>query len=126
MRDQLKSAGLVEHLLWLLRRRRRFCVVGASMLPTLRAGDEVLVNPYAYRIKLPQVGDIVIVRHPFNNDVQKMVKRVVRAENGRFFLAGDNRTESSDSRSFGLLPTTALLGQVTSRLLPSSSDKSIN
>lgn len=121
MQDQLKSAGLVEHLLWLLRRRRRFCVVGASMLPLLCAGDEVLVNPYAYRAKSPQVGDVVIARHPFNNDVSKMVKRVVSVENGRFFLAGDNHAESSDSRSFGSLPITALLGQVTSQLLSSDS-----
>ena len=118
MKIQLKSASLIEHILWLLRRRRRIRIVGDSMLPLLHSGDELLLNPYAYSAKLPHVGDIVVARHPFNNDVGKIVKRVGKVENGRFFLVGDNPSaiSSSDSRSFGTLPITAIIGQVTSRL----------
>ena len=47
-----------EILLWLIRKRRRYRVKGDSMLPLLRADDEVLVNQNAYRHQSPQMGDI--------------------------------------------------------------------
>ncbi len=77
-----------------------------------------MVDPRAYRKQPPRVGDIVIVRHPFRSDV-KMVKRVTAVtENNRFHLQGDNPSslESSDSRSFGPLPNSHILGRVTHRI----------
>ncbi len=115
MNDELKSIALIDLLLWLLRLRRRFRVAGASMMPLLEPGDEVLVDPRAYRDSPPQVGEIVLAQHPFQPEL-KMVKRVASIlEDGGCYLAGDNSLESSDSRSFGPVPPDRILGRVTGR-----------
>ena len=51
--------------------REIFQVAGDSMLPALKAGDLVLVNPRAEFA----VGEIVIARHPFKKSV-KIIKRI--------------------------------------------------
>ncbi|NJN83665.1 MAG: nickel-type superoxide dismutase maturation protease [Caldilineaceae bacterium] len=90
-------------------------VTGASMLPTLRAGDEVFVDPRAYRHRLPQPGEIVVAWHPYQSDL-KLIKRVATiTADGDCFLASDNPAEGSDSRAFGAVPSQRLIGKVTSR-----------
>jgi nickel-type superoxide dismutase maturation protease len=85
------------------------------MLPLLKPGDEVLVDPTAYRDSLPHVGDIIIARHPQRPGL-KMIKRVdaiIRDE--LVVLKGDNSSESTDSRIFGPVTREYLVGRVTSR-----------
>jgi nickel-type superoxide dismutase maturation protease len=85
------------------------------MLPVLRPGDGVLIDPDAYRHHSPGPGDIVITRHPLRSDVQ-LIKRVIAVlDDGRLQLGGDNSSESTDSRSFGLVSPEHLRGRVTSR-----------
>lgn len=85
------------------------------MLPGLAAGDELLVNPRAYRQQSVQIGDLVMARRPDRPEI-KMVKRVTAvSENGRFFLTGDNPTASTDSRHFGPVTANHILGKVTSK-----------
>jgi len=113
--DELQKITLKEFLLWLLRRRRRFRITGNSMLPRLKPGDEVLLNLRAYRLTPPRPGDIVVLHHPFQPELQ-IVKRITRTlENGRYHLEGDNPAESSDSRSFGPVRREQILGRITSR-----------
>jgi nickel-type superoxide dismutase maturation protease len=115
MGDRLKDSSLRELLLWLLRLRRRFRVTGASMTPLLEAGDEVLIDPRAYRRRPPRPGDVVVAQHPYRRGLL-LVKRVAKVgENGHCLLEGENQSESTDSRSFGSLPPDYILGQVTSR-----------
>ncbi|WP_072621178.1 nickel-type superoxide dismutase maturation protease [Spirulina major] len=105
-----------EFSLWLLRRRRRWRVEGRSMLPLLEPGDEVLVNPRAYQQRSPQVGDIAIVQHPHRPALQ-MVKRVGEIlptpTGAEFWIYGDNPGESTDSRQFGPVARSHLLGRIT-------------
>lgn len=115
MDNELKSGGLREFLLWLTRRRRRFRVSGRSMMPLLEPGQEVLINPTAYRHTLPQPGDIVIIRHPYQPQF-RLIKRITAVLNEeRYIVKGDNPLESTDSRSFGPVSVEHILGQVTSR-----------
>ncbi len=108
--------GLVHLLLWLVGRRRRYRIRGGSMRPTLSPGDQILVDPLAYTQTGPKEGDIVVTRHLYRTDVW-MVKRVVGVlEDGRFFLVGDNPDESTDSRFFGTVPRSLILGRVVFRL----------
>jgi nickel-type superoxide dismutase maturation protease len=113
---ELNESNWRELLLWLLRFRRRFRVTGSSMLPLLQPGDEVLVDPHAYKQIVPQVGDIVVSRHPYRVDV-RLVKRVTAIlSDGRCVLEGDNPSDSTDSRSFGAVTLQHILGRVVSRL----------
>ena len=115
MSDELKHGGFREFLLWLFRLRRRFRVTGNSMLPLLQPGETILVDPKAYRHASPRPGDIVVAQHPYRSNLH-LVKRVVaEVENGRCLLAGDNPSESTDSRSFGAVDIEQILGRVTSR-----------
>ncbi|MEB3267485.1 MAG: nickel-type superoxide dismutase maturation protease [Leptolyngbya sp.] len=103
-----------EVALWLLRRRRRFRVSGESMLPLLQPGEEVLVNPAAYRQVPPAAGDIVVATHP-QQPTLPIIKRVLFVAGDRCYLRGDNPAVSTDSRRFGLVPHHAILGRVVCR-----------
>jgi nickel-type superoxide dismutase maturation protease len=104
-----------EFARWLLRRRRRVRVTGDSMLPTLRPGDELLVNPRAYRRHPIQVGDVVVVRHPFRSDVTAVKRVAAVRDDGRCDLRGDNPAASEDSRNYGALAPSHIMGRVTCR-----------
>ena len=113
--DNLPEITLREFLLWLFRFRKRFRVTGPSMRPLLKPGDEVLVNPRAYRWAQPALGDIVVAQHPTQANLQ-LIKRVVLVlEDGRCILKGDNLAFSTDSRSFGAVPSRLILGRVICR-----------
>jgi nickel-type superoxide dismutase maturation protease len=113
--EELQNSDFRELLLWFLRLRRRFRVTGASMAPLLQPGDEVLVNPRAYRRMPPHPGDIIVARHPYRTDL-RLVKRIAEVlENGYCVIEGENQSESTDSRVFGPLPPERILGRVTSR-----------
>lgn len=86
------------------------------MLPFLKPGDEVLVNVQAYRHKQPEVGDVVVALHPDHPNFW-LIKRVAQVKlDGSCFLVGDNKSESTDSRTLGCFPASLLLGKVTSCL----------
>ena len=111
----LPDSGPRELLFWLLRLRRRVGVTGASMIPHLQPGDELLVDHRAYRQRSPQVGDIVVAHRPDRTEIT-IIKRVDAVEqDGRLFLLGDNPASSTDSRSFGLVPPENILGKATSK-----------
>jgi nickel-type superoxide dismutase maturation protease len=98
-------------------------VEGPSMAPALRAGDLVL----AVRPRRVRPGDVVIVEHPSRHGFE-LVKRVVAVEGdsmdgrllgpGDVWLLGDAGEESTDSRSFGPVPTSAIRGVVVARYWP--------
>ena len=107
---RLPEISRPEFVLWLLRKRKRFKVQGASMYPLLRPGDEVLVDPRAYSRKPPEIGDLVIAQHPTRKEL-KLVKRVAGLHaDGSLDLQGENPFETTD---FNGLPANAILGRVT-------------
>ena len=83
------------------------------MLPGLHAGQEILYDPHAYYQRLPQLGEIVVCRHPLKPTLM-MVKRIQNyTKQGKFFLMGDNAQHSTDSRLFGPVPLELIQGKVT-------------
>lgn len=111
----LAELQLGEFLRWLLRQRRRFRVVDRSMQPELCPGEEVLLDPSAYRDRPPLPGDIVVARHPHQADLL-IVKRVaVVHPDSTCILLGDHQAVSEDSRNYGAVPLDLLLGRVCCR-----------
>lgn len=113
-RDELPNCSVWEIILWLLKQKKRFRVSGESMLPLLQAGEEVLIDIAAYKQKLPEIGDLVVARHPNRPDLI-MIKRVTEINEKGYFLTGDNYNFSTDSRSFGVVKLEHIVGKVTSR-----------
>jgi len=132
-----------------------FRIPSASMEPTLRPGDHVVVDKVAYRLGEPRRGDLVAFDDPRGGGA--LLKRVaalpgdrveirdgvlfvddgrvperyvdyemvdgeyfgpVRVPRGRVFVLGDNRGNSDDSRDYGAVPRSALIGRVELRVWP--------
>ena len=111
MSNAIKNATWLELALYYLGQRKAFIVEGDSMLPTLKNGDKVLVDPKCSIA----IGDIVLGKHPYKSNV-KIIKRVTDiAKDGRLTLAGDNPAESTDSRTFGTVSGKYIIGTLTSK-----------
>ena len=97
-------------------RRSRFRVEGESMLPTYAEGDQVLVNPHAWKHNSPEPKEIVLLEHPGEPGFY-LIKRISHIDQqGRFFVVGDNPSQSTDSRDFGPVAATCLLGKVVGKV----------
>lgn len=83
------------------------------MLPTLKPGDHVLVNRMSYIFKLPRKDDIVAVKDP--RDGKILIKRITKIKGSKYFVTGDNKEESTDSRKFGMLDMSDIIGKVIYR-----------
>ncbi len=112
-------------------------VVSGSMAPALLTGDRVLVDRMAFASNLPaplarwlpgraiELGDVLLFRSP--EDARTMlIKRCVglpgttvgdvRLPADRYFLLGDRRNDSHDSRDFGSVARAAVAGRVVAVL----------
>ncbi len=83
-----------------------FKVKDRSMLPSIPENSYVLTM----KRKELKIGDVVVAMHPYNN--MKIVKRVALCDENGIFLIGDNLDESTDSRTFGQISHTGILGKV--------------
>lgn len=82
---------------------RRVTVEGNSMAPTYQPGERLTAFRRWRRVR---AGDVVVVRDP-SIPTGWMLKRCVAREGSLLDLRGDNTVESTDSRDFGLVPSSA-------------------
>ncbi len=85
-------------------------VTGKSMEPSFREGDYVLVN----RLSRMKAEDVVVLEHPKTK--QLVLKRVLKRRKDKLFVIGDNSSHSSDSRSFGWVGISRIIGKVWWRI----------
>jgi signal peptidase I len=136
-----------------------FYIPSASMDPTLKVHDRVLVNKLSYHLHPVHRGDIVVFKAPAEErtpQIKDLVKRVIglpgdslegrdghvyvneRLLNepylprgtitdnlpkqvvpaGSYFMMGDNRTQSSDSRVFGPIKRATIIGRAFVTMWP--------
>ncbi|MBD9731765.1 nickel-type superoxide dismutase maturation protease [Streptomyces sp. H28] len=88
-------------------------VTGPSMVPTLHHGDRLLVH-YGARVR---PGDVVVLRHPFQQDLL-VVKRATERREGGWWVRGDNTYAGGDSTDYGTVPDELVLGRVRFRYRP--------
>jgi len=138
-----------------------YIVDGASMDPTFKTGDYLIVDKLSYEIGSPQRDSVIVFKFPLQPS-RNLIKRVIglpgdtlTMKNGvvtitnkdnpngfvldqsyvvhtmpesftvtlgpdEYFVMGDNRPESYDSRGWGVLPKKDILGRPVLRLLPLS------
>ena len=77
------------------------------MVPVLAPGDRVLV----LRTDRITVGDIVVFSDPDGSD-EVLVKRVAGVDRSSVRVEGDNAGTSRDSRHFGPVSRSAVIGRV--------------
>ena len=135
-----------------------FYIPSASMDPTLKVHDRVLVNKLSYHLHSVHRGDIVVFKAPPEERTEKikdLVKRVVGLPGdtiearrpdlhqrpapegavppeghahrgpprtvvpaGHYFMMGDNRGASSDSRVFGPIRRSTIIGRAFVKMWP--------
>jgi signal peptidase I len=145
-----------------------FFIPSASMDPTLKVHDRILVNKLSYHMHPVHRGDIVVFKRSPNmrtteGDIKDLVKRVIGLPGetiqstpdghieingqilvesylppgtqlgppipkqvippGHYFVMGDNRTDSSDSRFFGPIARSQIIGRAFLLIWPLSDFK---
>jgi len=102
------------------------------MQPALEEGDHLLVSRLAYRFALPKHGDIVLLRDP-SRPGSECIKRIMGLPGelvpvgsgprllapAEYFVVGDHLSHSTDSRAFGPVPASSLVGKAWYRSGPS-------
>lgn len=119
---------IIPFRLWIA---QPFIVSGASMEPTFYNGDYLIIDEISYNLREPQKGEVIVFRYPLD-PTKFFIKRVIGvpgeivAFNGtavtlgenEYYVLGDNREESSDSRIWGAVPENLIVGRGLIRLWP--------
>jgi len=88
----------------------RFKIIGHSMEPQIEDGQSVLVSSISYLFKTPKINDIVAFKDIRNTQV--LIKRITKIKNGKYFVLGDNKRDSLDSRKLGFISKDKIIGEV--------------
>ena len=136
-----------------------FVVEGASMYPTFKNGNYLIVDELTYRFRKPERGSVIVFKYPKDTS-KSFIKRVIglpgeivsikegkvtitssQYPNGlalnepyielpksdsltytlgqdEYFVMGDNRAQSADSRLWGPVPTQDIIGRPVLRVVP--------
>lgn len=78
------------------------------MAPKFSDNDSVLVSSIPFMFGKPKKGDVVV----FEKYHRMYVKRIDKIENKKYFLVGDNKKDSFDSRRFGSVSRKQIKGKV--------------
>ncbi|HEY4493756.1 MAG TPA: signal peptidase I [Candidatus Paceibacterota bacterium] len=104
-----------------------FIVNGASMSPTFESGDYLIVDELTFHFRDPKRGEVIIFKYP-KDPSKYFIKRVIGLPGDtvdgetlgttEYFVEGDNRDASSDSRVWGPVERDLVIGRPIVRLLP--------
>lgn len=84
------------------------------MEPFISSGDIILVNRLSYLFKNPKIGDVVVIKK--NNKKKYLIKRIQKVRKKTYFVVGDNKNQSIDSRNFGWITKEDIIGKMIFKL----------
>ena len=95
IREIIETLLLTFFIFWLVHSLiGRYRIDGSSMNPTLLDGEYLVINNLSYLLDEPEVGDIIVFRHPRNE--LNLIKRViglpgdnVKIDNGTVWVNGE-------------------------------------
>jgi len=82
------------------------------MEPLFKDGEKALASFIPYLISKPKVKDVVI----FKVKGKYFVKRVRDIKNGKYFVEGDNKKDSLDSKNLGKISNQEIVAKVIYKL----------
>lgn len=91
---------------------QKYKILGHSMEPIFKNGDKILVSGIWYLFKKPKINDIVA----FAYKDKVLIKRIISFENNNYYLKGDNKKDSLDSKDLGLISEDKILGKFIFKL----------
>ena len=112
-----QTTTLMATLPFFTRRWRTIAVSGSSMSPTYNDGDWLLFRPLATidaNDLQKLVGKVVVIERESYPGIH-FIKRVVRIDGSKVWVEGDNAAASTDSRQWGALVPTEIVGTVLMR-----------
>ena len=86
----------------------RFKISGHSMEPFIKNGESIMASGLLYLFKDPKIKDIVVFKDK-NNKI--LIKRITKIKNGEYFLEGDNKSDSLDSKQMGLIKRNQIMAK---------------
>ncbi len=98
-----------------------YFVPSDSMMPTLNPGEFILVDTWTNRTQSPVTDDVVVLR--YEPEKEWLVKRISTwpdgnlINSGQYYVLGDNSATSRDSRFFGGISESEIVGKVRLVLL---------
>lgn len=78
------------------------------MEPFLLNNQAVLVSSIPFIFSKPKIGDVVV----FKVDDKIYIKRIKEIKSQKFFLIGDNKKDSLDSKKIGWIDKKNILGKI--------------
>ena len=92
----------------------KYKITGASMFPTLKPSQNILVNKLIFLFSKPKIGDIIALKDPRTGKI--LIKRITASQNSKYYVIGDNKSASTDSRVFGWIGKKDIIGKVVYKL----------
>lgn len=83
------------------------------MSPKFSEDDSVLVSSVPFIFAKPKKGDVVV----FEKHKRLYIKRIKKIKDEEYFLMGDNKKDSLDSRRFGSVSFNQIRGKVILKLI---------
>ena len=86
----------------------KFKISGHSMEPFIKDNDKILISNIFYLLNNPRVNDVIVF---YDKNKKIKLKKILKIKNEKYFVGGDNKNDSLDSRSFGYIQREQILGK---------------
>ena len=93
-------------------------ISGHSMMPLINHGDWILINVNINTDHL-QLNEIILLEDPINKELLiKRIDSINSTTEKEFYVLGNNKADSYDSRKFGYIKKELIIGKAVLRYWP--------